>query len=90
MKKALLTFWALFFLASPTGLANADPFYYDPYRAAYYGDFAPSDPYHLLHLIHYQLYRRSYYPFYPVSTVQVLVFPPPAREIRTGEQARKR
>jgi hypothetical protein len=103
--KILLLAVALLALAAIlSGTAQAydpyyDPNYYDPYNPNVGVDYAaPYDPYYELHLIHYQLYLRSYpypYPYYvvplpvfPVRTPPVVVAP--SRTVRTVQPVRAR
>jgi hypothetical protein len=89
--KTLLTVVALSVLVAVlSGSAQAHDPYYDPYDP-YVADVPSYDPYYRLHLIHYQLYPKSYptvvYPYYVRRAPVVVVTPPlvavPAREFRT-------
>jgi hypothetical protein len=89
VKRVLLAVAVAGLLAVFSGRAQAsEPYYYDPYTleapvppAPYY------DPYYQLHVIHYQLYLRSYptvvYPYY-VRRVPVVVAAPPVVVLPAG------
>jgi hypothetical protein len=100
VKTLLLAIVLLALAAILSGTARAydpyyDPNYYDPAGSDYAASY---DPYYELHLIHYQLYLRSYpYP-YPYYVVPVPVFsirtPPvvvgPSRATRPLQPVRAR
>ena len=96
VKTLLLVLVMVSLVAVYAGTARAyDPYYYayDSYNVSVQY-VPPYDPYYELHQIHYQLYLRPYYrypyPYYVLSPVQVFVIGGQPKEIRPGQQARKR
>lgn len=94
MKKLYVALFLLTLFLAAVMPGNAEDFPRSGPNHPVYADVRSDDPYYLLHLIHYQLYRQPHTP--PVVVIIVpgwhnegvlqpqLKFPPKAERTRTG------